>query len=644
MITKAANPGSERREYLRLDSVFPVQFCVLSPDGKTACSDWIQGFTSNIGKGGICLEVNSLRPEIAQVIKSQQAKLSLEIEMPLIRDPINAQARISWVKDPFGRANKCLIGLSYELIDSKQNNKIMRYAWARKLFAPLVLTVIFILGLAFVINAYLNVNLIQGNKALVEQLVKILQETSIAKQKIKNIDREKEDLRLKIQTLQLRIQALETEKENRKEQAKTIDGLNTRIEALAQEKSSLQEQLIGLQHSENSVTEQLLRLDQRKVTLERVNLDKMYQWLQMRQSQRTGLVKSFEGEGEYADWAFTYEQSLAVQAYANFSDFERAKKILEFFDRRTERKKGMFFNAYNANNGKPAEDAAYSGPNIWLGIAIIQYSKKSQDARYLGLAEDIAGTLISLQGQDGGIPGGPDLSWRLTEHNLDAYAFFNMLYKTTGKEKYLQARDKILAWVKANINNKTGDEAIRREQGDATIVADAQMWAIVALGPEQLEGLGINPDRVLEFVEQSFMVEVTYTRPEGQTIKIRGFDFAPGVHSVRGGVVFSEWTAQMVIAFQVMADFYFKKGMIAKSRSYELKADDYLSQLCNMIISSPSPSGQGESCLPSATHDYVDTGHGWITPAGKSTGSVSGTAYTLFAYYKYNPAELKSDR
>jgi len=65
-----------------------------------------------------------------------------------------------------------------------------------------------------------------------------------------------------------------------------------------------------------------------------------------------GLVKSFEGEGSIADWAFTYEQSLAVQAYANFSDFERAKKILEFFDGEP-RERRMFFNAYNANNGKP---------------------------------------------------------------------------------------------------------------------------------------------------------------------------------------------------------------------------------------------------------------------------------------------------
>jgi hypothetical protein len=97
----------------------------------------------------------------------------------------------------------------------------------------------------------------------------------------------------------------------------------------------------------------------------------------------------------------------------------------------------------------------------------------------------------------------------------------------------------------------------------------------------------------------------------------------------------------MVIAFKIMSDYYFKKDMIAKARSYKLKADEYLAQLGNMVISSPSPSGQGESCLPYATADFVDTGHGWLTPKGKSTGSVAGTAYTLFAYYNYNPLEFK---
>jgi hypothetical protein len=60
-----------------------------------------------------------------------------------------------------------------------------------------------------------------------------------------------------------------------------------------------------------------------------------------------------------------------------------------------------------------------------------------------------------------------------------------------------------------------------------------------------------------------------------------------------------------------------------------------------MVISSPSPSGQGEGCLPYATEDYVDTGHGWMTPKGQSSCSAAGTIYILFAYYNYNPLKLQ---
>ncbi|MCX7661183.1 MAG: hypothetical protein N2Z79_00690, partial [Candidatus Omnitrophica bacterium] len=88
-------------------------------------------------------------------------------------------------------------------------------------------------------------------------------------------------------------------------------------------------------------------------------------------------------------------------------------------------------------------------------------------------------------------------------------------------------------------------------------------------------------------------------------------------------------------------DYYYQKQLISKARFYEKKAQEYLSNLAKMIISSPSPSGQGQSCLPYATQDFVDTGHGWFTPKGASTGSLSGTIYTLFAYYNYNPLELK---
>ncbi len=656
--------GAKRRQYIRLDSVFPVQFRILSLEGEKALSDWLQGFTNNISKGGICLAVNNLKPELAKLIKNRQVKLSLDIEMPLAATPVPASAKVAWVKDVTGQPNKYLIGLSYEEIASPANNRIMRYAMAKRLFVPVVSTIIIILGLGFVIGSYINVRLIKGNKALVEQLVKILQESSVTKQTVKVINKEREDLQLKMQALQLRIRTAEEEKVVLREKirqeekvrleqkakleeggaAKKINEFNAMIEKLIQEKTLLQEQLVAVQHKENAVTEELLRLDERKATLEKANLDKMYQWLKIHQNPRTGLVMSFEGEEDsnITDWAFIYDQSLVAQAFTNFSDFERARKILDFFEKKTNKANGLFYNAYYVNDGSPAEAVVHSGPNIWLGIAILQYTKKSQDFHYLGLAEEIAASIIDLQNQDGdgGIRGGPDVEWYATEHNLDAYAFFNMLYKVTAEKKYLEARDKVLKWLVRHTYDKV-DLPIKRGKGDSTIATDTYAWSIAAIGPEKLEELGMNPDMILEFAEKNCSVEVSYERPGGRIVKIKGFDFAPQRNVARGGVVSSEWTAQMVMSFKIMADFYYKKYMIAKARVYELKADEYLFGLGNMIISSPSPSGQGDSCLPYATQDFVDTGHGWVTPKGKSTGSLAGTTYTLFAYYNYNPLELK---
>jgi hypothetical protein len=642
--------GLERRKYIRLDSVFPVQFRVTSPDGKEVLSDWIQGFTHNIGKGGICLDVNNLDPQLCGLIKRQEAAIFLRIRMPLSRPAVNARAKAAWVKDDPESPERHHIGLNYESIDSVCHKRMMRYAWTKKLFLPVVLSIIFILICGLAVNGYLNIKLTKDNQALISQLVNILQETSIAQQKINGINREKEDLQLKIDALQLRMQTAEEEKTGfaakaREEQVKAdqrVKELSSIIEKLGWEKNQFQEQLIALQHRESAVTEDLLRLDEKKAVLQKANLDKMYRWLLIHQNPHTGLTMSFEGDNDLANWAFIYDQSLTLQSYVNFSDFERAKKILDFFQKKAKKREGLFFNAYYADDGSPVEYIVHSGPNIWVGVAIMQYSKKTGDKRYLALAEEIAQAIISLQNQDaeGGIRGGPNIGWYSTEHNLDGYAFFNMLYKITAKPLYLQARDKVLKWLVEHSYDKL-DIPIIRGKGDSTIATDTYAWSIAAIGPEKLSALGMSPDKIIEFAEENCAVEVSYARPDGKSVKIKGFDFAPQRHIARGGVVSSEWTAQMVIAFKLMADFYRKKGISSKAVNYEEKADQYLVELCNMIISSPSPSGQGEGCLPYASSDFVDTGHGWNTPKGKSTGSVSGTAYTIFAYYHYNPLELK---
>jgi len=635
-------PQQEHRKFIRLNSVFPVQFRFLELDREDFLSEWLQGFTSNVSGGGICLAINNLDAALAGKLKSKAARLSLLIEMPITERAIPAVAQIAWVYEVAENPNKYLVGLNYEKIDLTHSQRIIRYARMKKIFFPVVIGVIFILGLILTLNARSSVKLTHTNRILVEQLIQLTRESVSAKQKIKAIAEEKEALRSRIQALRFRFQAIAEEKAKTKARSKRIAELNAQVEALIQKKISLEEALNSLQGKEAGVAEKISRIDKAKGALEKENLKQMYCWLVTHQNPSTGLVMSFEGDEDIKNWAFTYDQSLAAQAYILFKDFERAKKVLDFFQKKAKRQFGMFLNAYYFNDGEPAEYTIHSGPNIWLGIAAAQYTRACGDRAYLCLAEDIAQNIISLQNRDpeGGIRGGPSFTWYSTEHNLDAYAFLDMLYVLTAQEQYAKARDGVLNWIVKHTYD-LGDIPIKRGKGDSTIATDTYAWSIAAIGPQKLEEINMDPERIMEFAEQSSGVEVSYTRPDAQTVKIRGFDFAPQRNLARGGIVSSEWTAQMVIAFKVMADFYAQKGLKDKADSYALKAEEYLAGLSNMIISSPSPSGQGESCLPYATAECVDTGHGWFTPKGKSTGSVAGTACTLFAYYNYNPLKLQ---
>lgn len=640
--------SQERRRYLRIDSVLPVQFKLLYGKEGKDLSGWQQGFTNNIGWGGICLQINDLRPDLAEFIRNKEVRVFFEIEAPFSKNPISAFSRIVWIKELSRDTHKILLGLGYEKIEPKTNRRLMRYVWMKKLFIPAVLTTVILLGVFFGVDKYYDLKLIRGNKALVEQLVKAVGESRSARERIGEIDRQRQELELKINSLEERMQSAEKEKAylnrafrlEKDASARKLGELNILMEKLKQEKSFLEARLSFSRGKERDAKVEIQRLDEKKTLLEKANLDKMYSWLKIHQNPRTGLVMSFEGDTDISGWAFIYDQSLAAQAYIYFKDYNLAKKILEFFKSRAAKESGLFANAYYTNDGAPAEYSVASGPNIWLGIAAIHYTQKTKDTSYLGLAEEIARGIMNLQSQDneGGIRGGPDVKWYASEHNLDAYAFFNMLYKLTAKKIYQDAALRVLSWLLQHTYDKLDIPVVRGKE-DSTIATDTYAWSIAAVGPEKLSQLGMDPDKILEFAEQNCATEVSYMRPGGQVVKVKGFDFAPQRHLARGGVVSPEWTSQMVVTFKIMADFHRSKQDPAKAYFYERKAEEYLAELFNMIISSPSPSGQGEGCLPYASCDFVDTGHGWMTPKGKSTGSVAATAYTIFAYYKYNPLE-----
>jgi hypothetical protein len=416
------------------------------------------------------------------------------------------------------------------------------------------------------------------------------------------------------------------------------DILYRKLKLLQEENIALKDQLAITSEGEVLLEEQLARVRHETGGIEKASIEKMLEWIKVRQVKRTGLILSYEGDPALKDYGFIYDQALAAQAFLLMGETEKAKDVLDFFDKKAKRPHGLFYNAYDIKTASPKENIVHSGPNIWVAITACQYTYLTKDMMFLKLAEDIASKMMDEQrvSSDGSISGGPDTKWVSTEHNIDAYALFMMLYRLTEKQKYSEAASTALNWLRDSGYNRE-EARFMRGKGDATIATDTFSWAIAALGPEVLAENSMDPDAIMEFAENECRVQVKFYRPEGRSVDITGFDFAKASHVGRGGIISTEWTAQMVVAFKIMADYHKKREDFEKERIYHFKAEYYLAELGKMVISSPSPTGQGQGCLPYASIDNVDTGHGWRVASGRRTGSVAGTAYYIFAYKGYNP-------
>lgn len=654
--------GSEHRRFVRLRSIFPVEFRLLDPSTDEPISDFIQGYTADISKGGILLRANNLKSEYIEKLQQKTSKLLLHIDLHFGYKPIKATANVVWVTAiKENDRDKCLIGLSFDKISDVARKRFIGYAASIFWLPKLAVFIICLLVAAFIVDRAIGVNLRRKNTELISKLADILDKRSAVVGFLDQTGIEKSALLVKLEEQQKKITYIEAERERlldrerelqgnikdlklyKEELARTKtvkDALELQLRVLSEDRDIIQKELDRINKRTDIKLAELRKIEKAREHLEKRTADKMYDWLKLHQNKRTYLVPSYEGDSILDDVAFTYDQSLVVQALVIYGDTEDAQNLLDFFKYKAPKSKGAFANAYEVNSGSIAEHQVRVGPNVWLGIAAVQYMDIVGNREYIGLAEDIAGWVIDLQNEDpgGGVRGGPDVTWYSTEHNLDAYAFFLMLGSLTGSEKYKKAAGKCLEWIKENAFTETG--RINRGKGDATIATDTFSWAIAALGPVVLMEAGMNPEDIIKFAEEHCKVTVKFERPDGKIVKITGFDFAKNTHMARGGVVSSEWTAQMVVSIKIMRDFYNDLGDLKRGHIYGGKYNFYLSQLEKLIISSPSKLGQGAGCLPYATQGNVDTGHGWRTPNGKYTGSVSGTAYGIFAIKGYNPLVL----
>lgn len=627
-----------RRKYIRISTVLPVEFCILDETGKKI-TPWLQGFTHDIGKGGICLIINDLWWGFWDKLQSKNTKILLRINLFFKKKSIVTTAIIVWTNQEKQKDfSRFSIGLEIVEKNKKEIEGLFKYALLNK-FTPRLIAAAIILLVIFSASLFFRTAMLTvENRNLVKKYVEIIERGSNLRDTLS--EQSKNDLSLKEREKRLTQEISALEEETKKyEESKDKDTFKEKIYSLEQELSALkresgflkarqkeyrqasvdiEKEFKGLQKEQNQISSQVI--------------EGVYSWIKNRQDVLSGLVLSYEGDQNLKKMGFTYDQALAAITFVIFKDNQRAEKILDFYLSRINKGESIY-NAYYTG-GECAEYVIHSGPNAWVGLAVLDYYKETKNPKYLPVAEKVADFLLSMMDSEGGIKGGPQVEWYATEHNLDAFAFFDSFYKITKNQKYLQARDKVKKWIEKYAYTSYGPPVLRGK-GDATIATDTYAWSITAFGPDELFSMKMNPDRILEFAIENCEVQVRFKRKEGEVL-VKGFDFAKFKNMPRGGVISCEWTAQMILSFEIMADYYKTKD-IDKYKSYLNQANTYFTELQKMLITSVSKIGREDPCFPYASSASVDTGHGWRTPEGDRTGSLSSTAYFLIAYKGYNP-------
>src|SRR4030042_1763023 len=104
---------ADKRKYIRVNTVFPVEFRLAGKDAKLS-SEWLQGFSRDIGKGGIGLSANLIEPSYWDRITNQDCSLELKIHLPFRKSVINAQTEPVWCRKPDSQGeSKFFVGLKF---------------------------------------------------------------------------------------------------------------------------------------------------------------------------------------------------------------------------------------------------------------------------------------------------------------------------------------------------------------------------------------------------------------------------------------------------------------------------------------------------------------------------------------------------
>ena len=413
-------------------------------------------------------------------------------------------------------------------------------------------------------------------------------------------------------------------------------GLEKELASLVEEMTQIKERLRQVDLREARLKSKLTEINGEKDMLRDKSLVLMQQWLLNAQNGRTGLVVSYDNDPGLMDVGFTYDQALSAFNFIYLGEYERAKKIFDFFMNKAERVKRGFANAYDVETGKVSEYIVHSGPPVYLGLAVLKYEDQTGDKKYRKLAVDIADWLISVMknSKNSALPGGPGLDWTSTEQNISACVFFGRMFEKTGDQRYDIAAKDIFSWLKKDAYNKKL-KRFNRGENDNMIATDTVALSILAFGPERLKEIGVSVEDLVSCIEDNCKTDSYFHNNEGKRVRVNGYDFCAPSSIGRKGTISVEWTAQMVVAYYELARFYRRENDAKKAADYKRLADHYISELEKIILMRNTFGRKSSAGLPYAPDSGFDTGHGWFTP-GSDSISAAGTNFAIFAKEKYN--------
>ncbi len=215
--------------------------------------------------------------------------------------------------------------------------------------------------------------------------------------------------------------------------------------------------------------------------------------------------------------AYVYDNALVSLAYIAEGNRKNAAKILDALVQGIQNDRfqpDRIRNVYLAGNssypahwwdGEWVEDASQvgttTGNSAFTALAFLQYYNRWGGERYLQSAETIMDWVLeNCQDQNYGFTGGykgwPEqdrieiLSFKSTEHNIDAFAAFHQLFQITGYEKYQTAYESAREFIRSMYDESgyyyIGTQSDGFSPVIENIILDVQVWTVLALGKEFL--------------------------------------------------------------------------------------------------------------------------------------------------------------